>query len=151
QSRTMLLPPLHRGSLVRRYKRFLADVMLDGGEAITAHCANPGSMIGLVAPGSQVWLSRSPSLTRRLPFSWEIVEAQLPWGREIVGISTARPNALAEEAIIGGVIAELQGFETLRREVAYGRNSRVDILLERRGAPATFVEVKNVHLMRRPG
>lgn len=150
-TRRMRLPPLVPGRLVQRYKRFLADVVLDTGEAVTAHCANPGSMLGLAAPGSRVWLSKSTAATRKLPYSWEVVEAQFAHGLEVVGINTAHPNALAEEAIGLGVIAELGGYERLRREVKYGRNSRIDILLEAEGRPPCYVEVKNVHLMRQAG
>ncbi|MFN4167687.1 MAG: DNA/RNA nuclease SfsA [Pannonibacter phragmitetus] len=139
--------PLIRGRLVKRYKRFLADVVLDSGEEITAHCANPGSMLGLNAPGSLVYLSRSDNPARKLAWSWEIIEAD----GALVGISTAHPNKLVEEALLAGLIPELSGFASLRREVKYGKNSRIDILLEGADGGLTYVEVKNVHLMRQPG
>ncbi|MEH0076246.1 DNA/RNA nuclease SfsA [Pannonibacter sp. Pt2] len=139
--------PLIRGRLVKRYKRFLADVVLDSGEEITAHCANPGSMLGLNAPGSLVYLSRSDNPARKLAWSWEIIEAD----GALVGISTAHPNKLVEEALLSGLIPELSGFASLRREVKYGKNSRIDILLEDAGGGLTYVEVKNVHLMRQAG
>ncbi|MGY4750914.1 DNA/RNA nuclease SfsA [Pannonibacter sp. Q-1] len=139
--------PLVRGRLVKRYKRFLADVVLDSGEEITAHCANPGSMLGLNAPGSLVYLSRSDNPARKLAWSWEIIEAD----GALVGISTAHPNRLVEEALLAGLIPELSGFAGLRREVKYGKNSRIDILLEGADGGLTYVEVKNVHLMRQPG
>lgn len=143
--------PLVPGRLVQRYKRFLADVILDSGEAVTAHCANPGSMLGLNAPGNRVWLSRSENAARKLPWSWELAEIDFGHGLETIGINTAHPNALFEEAIRGGTIAPLAGYETLRREVAYGKASRVDMLLTAADRPPCYVEVKNVHLMRQPG
>lgn len=140
--------PLVSGRLVKRYKRFLADVILDddGGE-VTAHCANPGSMLGLKEPGSKVWLSLSDNSKRKLKFSWEVIEAD----GALVGINTSHPNKLVEEALEDGRIDALTGFKSLRREVKYGKNSRIDLLLEAEDGSKTYVEVKNVHLMRKPG
>ncbi|WP_299481272.1 DNA/RNA nuclease SfsA [uncultured Roseibium sp.] len=140
--------PLVGGRLVKRYKRFLADVILDAnGEEVTAHCANPGSMLGLKEPGSRVWLSLSDNPKRKLKYSWEIIEAD----GALVGINTAHPNKLVEEAIEDGRIDDLTGYASLRREVKYGKNSRIDILLEGADEHKTYVEVKNVHLMRQAG
>lgn len=139
--------PLIRGRLLQRYKRFLADVELDDGTVVTAHCANPGSMLGLKEPGLEVWLSPARNPERKLRYSWELVRAN----GGLVGINTSHPNALAAEAIAAGRIETLPASASLRREVKYGKNSRIDILLETPGQPPTYVEVKNVHLMRKPG
>lgn len=143
----MLLPPLVEGRLVRRYKRFFADVMLPDERLVTAHCPNPGAMLGLKDEGARAFLSTSASATRKLPLTLEILEAD----GTLVGINTMRPNALAAEAITGGVVAELAGYGEPRREVAYGKASRVDLVLEDGVRPPAYVEVKNVHLRRAPG
>ena len=138
--------PLIRGRLVRRYKRFLADIDLEDGATVTAHVANPGSMLGLTEAGAQVLVWRSDDPKRKLAYSWEMVRI----GRRWVGLNASRPNRLAEEAIAVGRIPALAGYGALRREVRYGENSRVDLVLGD-GEGACYVEVKNAHLMRRRG
>jgi sugar fermentation stimulation protein A len=148
----MRLPvPLARGTLIQRYKRFLADVRLDDGRLVTATCPNTGSMIGLTAPGSVVWLSESDSLTRKYRFTWELVEADLGQGPTLVGINTNHPNKLVAEALAARRIKALAGYASLRREVNYGRNSRIDLLLACARKGLCYVEIKNVHLSRRHG
>lgn len=138
--------PLLRGTLIQRYKRFLADVTLDDGGTVTAHCPNPGSMMGLAAPGSEVWLSPARNPERKLRYTWELIRFE----DRLVGINTGHPNKLVEEAIAGAAIPELGGYGNLRREVRYGENSRIDLLLEDGGRPDCYVEVKNVTLKRGP-
>ena len=148
----MLFPsPLLRGTLIQRYKRFLADVRLDSGETVTATCPNTGSMKGLTAPGSVVWLSTSDSPTRKYRHTWEMIEADIGQGPTLVGINTGHPNGLLTEAIEAGSIEALVGYPSLKREQKYGRNSRIDILLDCPEKGACYVEIKNVHLMRKPG
>ena len=143
--------PLIEARLVRRYKRFLADLQLADGSLITAHCPNPGAMLGLAVPGARALLADVRSPTRKLPVSWELVEADLPGGRQWVGINTMRPNALVAEAFAAGGLPSLAGYTDLRPEVRYAQASRVDFLATGAGAQPCHVEVKNCHLMRRPG
>ena len=138
--------PLRRATLIRRYKRFLSDHRFEDGSTVTAHVANPGAMTGLIEDELETWLSPAANPKRKLPYSWEMVRI----GRGLVGVNASRPNALAEEAIEAGAIPPLAGYETLRREVAYGERSRVDFLLEAADKPPCYVEVKNVHLKRGP-
>ena len=139
--------PLVQGTLVKRYKRFLADVELDDGSIVTAHTPNTGSMLGCRAPGSRVWLSNSGNPKRKYALSWELVEAA---PGVLVGINTGLPNKLVREGIKDGTITALQGYDVIREEVRYGaENSRIDLLLEGGGKPDCYVEIKNVTLAQR--
>ena len=142
----MRLPsPLVKATLLRRYKRFLADVRLEDGSELTAHVANPGALMGLCDPGLTVWLSLSGDPKRKLPYSWEL--AELPEGH-LCGVSTAHPNRIVEEALRAKAVEPLAAYGGVRREVKYGKASRVDFLLTEAGLPDAYVEVKNVHLRR---
>ncbi len=143
--------PLLRGRLVKRYKRFLADVVLDDGREITATCPNTGSMMGLSQPGLAVWLSESASPTRKYAHTWELVELGDGTSRSFVGINTSHPNAIVAEAVTEGLIAPLTGYASMRREVKYGQSSRIDLLLEDPAKGLAYVEIKNVHLLRETG
>jgi sugar fermentation stimulation protein A len=136
------LPPLLSGTLIKRYKRFLADILLEDGSTVTVHCPNSGSMKGCANPGSRVYISRSSNPGRKYPFTWELVETDGFWA----GINTALPNHLVRDAIESGTVVELQGYAAIRPEVPYGEHSRIDLLLESPGRRC-FVEVKNVTLV----
>lgn len=139
----MLLPSdLIPGRLLRRYKRFLADVELADGTIVTAHCPNSGSMTGCAAVGSPVLLSISNKPSRKLPYTWELVQTDGVW----VGINTSLTNRLAREGIENGTVSELSGYDSVRGEVPYGAHSRLDFMLSG-GCGDCFVEVKNVTLV----
>jgi sugar fermentation stimulation protein A len=133
--------PLIRATLVQRYKRFLADVRLPNGEIVTAHCTNTGSMMGCKEPGSEVYISRCDKAGRRLLYTWEMIRINGGW----VGINTLHPNRLVAEGIETGVITELHGCDSIRREVCTRAGTRLDLCLEASGG-LCFVEVKNVTL-----
>jgi sugar fermentation stimulation protein A len=139
-------PPLTHGRLIRRYKRFLADIVLENGTAVTAHCPNPGSMMDLALPGRPVALSHSTRASRKLAYTWEMIEIDGVW----VSIHTGRTNALVEEALRSGQLPELCGFAELRREVRHG-DSRLDFLLRSEDGGRCFMEVKSVTLTDRNG
>lgn len=132
---------LLRGELIKRYKRFLADIRLRNGQVVTAHCTNTGSMMGCQEPGSTVYISLAKNPKRRLAYTWELVRVHRTW----VGINTILPNRLVAEAIESGVIKELQGYQQIRREVQVGPGTRLDLCLEQ-SRRRCYVEVKNVTL-----
>lgn len=138
-----------RGTLLRRYKRFMADVRLDDGRELTIHCPNTGSMKNCVVPGSYCWFSDSGNPKRKYRHTWEV--ATTPTG-DLAGVNTGRANHLVRAAIESGVVTELQGYSTLRSEVCYGsEKSRIDFLLSAPGRPDCYVEVKSVTLLESPG
>lgn len=135
-------PDFLQGTLIKRYQRFKADVRLRNGHVVTAHCPNTGSMLSCSEPGRTVYLSRHNSPTRKLKYTWEIIEMPT----SLVGINTLVPNRLVKAAIMADRIPELSGFDSIRAEVPYGKNSRIDLLLER-GKEKCFVEIKNCTLL----
>jgi sugar fermentation stimulation protein A len=136
-------PPLIRGTLLRRYQRFLADVRLDDGRTVTAHCANTGRMTGCAEPGRPVYLSHHPDTRRKLSYSWQLIE--MPTSR--VGVNTQIPNRLVAESIAAGRVAELTGYRSVQREASVGRHTRIDLLLRGARRRDCLVEVKNCTLV----
>lgn len=138
--------PLVPARLIRRYKRFLSDVVLEStGEEVTAHCPNPGAMLGLKDEGMRIWLEPNDDPKKKLKYGWRLAELE---GGHLAGIDTAMPNRVVAEGLEMGAFAELAAYETIRPEVPYGTSSRIDFLLTQDGLPDAYVEVKNVHLRR---
>jgi len=142
----MYFDALQEATLLRRYKRFLADVELPGGEVITVHCPNTGAMTGCAEPGSRVWLSVSDSRTRKYPHTWELVET----ARGTACIHSARANKVVRESLAAGCIPGFEAYRDIQSEVKYGQGSRIDLLLRGEGG-VVFVEVKSVTLCRAGG
>ncbi|MEM6303763.1 MAG: DNA/RNA nuclease SfsA [Pseudomonadota bacterium] len=139
---------LVRATLVRRYKRFFADCRLEDGRQVTAHCANTGPMTGLVTPGERVWLEPNDDPKRKLKYGWRLLQHA---DGHFTGVDTSVPNRLLKEALAARQVAALAAYETVRTEVKYGENSRIDFLLSQDGLPDCYVEVKSVTLCRTPG
>ena len=140
--------PLVPATLIRRYKRFLADIRLEDGREVTAHCANPGSMLGLAEPGSRIWVEPNDDPKKKLKFGWRLVEHP---GGHFTGVDTALPNRMLRAALEARAVPALAGYATVRPEQRYGANSRIDFLLSAPGLPDAYVEVKSVTLSRQPG
>ena len=136
--------PLIKGKLIKRYKRFMADIELYNGDVVTAHCANSGSMLSINEPGAEVWISPANNPDRKLKYTWEMIRIN----QSLVGVNTQHPNALVAEAIVAGKISALSGVDKLQREIKYGTNSRIDILLTMLDGRKCYVEVKNVTMRR---
>ena len=136
--------PLIKGKLIKRYKRFMADIELYNGDVVTAHCANSGSMLSINEPGAEVWVSPANNPDRKLKYTWEMIRIN----QSLVGVNTQHPNALVAEAIVAGKISALSEVNNLQREIKYGTNSRIDILLNLLDGRKCYVEVKNVTMRR---
>ncbi|MDQ7080866.1 MAG: DNA/RNA nuclease SfsA [Paracoccaceae bacterium] len=140
--------PLMPATLIRRYKRFLADIVLPDGTKATAHCANPGAMTGLAMPGARIWVDRNDDPKRKLRYGWKLVELD---GGHMACVDTGQANRVVEEALRAGRVPGLPRDAEIRREVRYGQGSRVDFLLSGAGGGNVWVEVKSVTLSRQPG
>ncbi|MCP4672838.1 MAG: DNA/RNA nuclease SfsA [Desulfobacula sp.] len=138
-----LLPPLITGKLIKRYKRFLADIELDTGEQVTAHCPNSGSMRGCAIPGSRVWLSESDNPKRKYKYTWELIKTD----ETFMGINTQVPNKLVKQAIENNLIKELSGYGHVKAEVKTSSHTRLDLVLKKEGRPNCYVEIKNCTLV----
>ncbi|MFT6090718.1 DNA/RNA nuclease SfsA [Sulfitobacter sp.] len=133
--------------LIRRYKRFLADCILEDGREVTAHCANPGSMMGLAEPGMRIWLEPNDDPKRKLNYGWRLVDHE---NGHFTGVDTALPNRAVKAALMARQVPALAMYETVRPEVNYGEKSRIDFLLTQPGLPDAYVEVKSATLSRTP-
>jgi len=140
--------PLVPARLIRRYKRFLADIRLEDGREAVAHCANPGSMMGLAEPGTRIWVEPNDDPRKKLKFGWRLVDHE---NGHFTGVDTGLPNRALRAALQAGEVAELAGYDSVRPEQKYGENSRIDFLLSGAGLPDAYVEVKSVTLSRAPG
>ena len=136
--------PLVRGRLIKRYKRFLVDIELESGKVVVAHCANPGSMMNLLQPDAEVWLSLASNPNRKLKYTWEMIRYE----DTLIGLNTSLPNKIVEDAIQQDLVVEFTEYDSLKREVKYGENSRIDILLQSSNLPDCYLEVKSVTLKR---
>ncbi|WP_296422806.1 DNA/RNA nuclease SfsA [Yoonia sp.] len=139
--------PLVPARLIRRYKRFLADIRLEDGRDVTAHCPNPGSMMGLAEPGMRIWLEPNDDPRKKLKFGWRLVDHE---NGHFTGVDTSVPNKALKAALMARQVPGLPDYTLVRPEVKYGQNSRIDFLLSGNG-PDTYVEVKSVTLSRQPG
>lgn len=134
--------PLLHGQFMKRYKRFFADVQLDNGTVVTAHCANTGSMQGLLDPSFGAWVMPVDKPDAKLKYKLELIETPT----SLVGVNTSRPNHIVQEALAAKAVPELAAYDTIKPEVKYGANSRIDVLLQGEGLPDCYVEVKNTTL-----
>lgn len=141
----LFTPPLQQATLIKRYKRFLADVITPAGELLTLHCANTGAMTGCATPGDTVWYSTSANPKRKYAHTWELSETQQGhW----ICVNTQRANGLVREAVEQGRIPELSGYSQVQSEIKYGgENSRIDLLLQAENRPDCYIEVKSVTLL----
>ncbi|SLN32499.1 Sugar fermentation stimulation protein A [Roseovarius albus] len=140
--------PLIPATLIRRYKRFLADIRLEDGREVTAHCANPGSMMGLAKPGMRIWVEPNDDPKKKLKYGWRLVDHE---NGHFTGVDTSLPNRALRAALMDREIPELAEYETVRPEQKYGENSRIDFLMQQDGLPDAYVEVKSVTLSRQVG
>ncbi|MEL7258014.1 MAG: DNA/RNA nuclease SfsA [Pseudomonadota bacterium] len=140
--------PLEPATLIRRYKRFLADIRLEDGREVTAHCANPGSMMGLAEPGMKIWVEPNDDPKKKLKYGWRLVDHG---NGHFTGVDTSLPNRALRAALNARAIAEFAEYDTVLPEQKYGTNSRIDFLLRASKLPDAYVEVKSVTLMRQPG